>query len=808
MGLCSSCCRRGDRRLGIAALIHAIEEGHGTREDARTTSLESQSFNRRVHGHYTITIQEAEGLPSGLKGAGIACTVLDGRGKVLTTSPVRRDGKWQHTVELSIPDTEALVFRLIADADQSRVLCETALIRATGLDDIHDAAKDFTAKKILQLYKPTTGKKLGHASGLLDVSVRLTKPAPLPGTLGAGTAFEAPRTRHRETRGNAVTLYQSAHIGDAQRAKLAALPDGYHRADCWEDVCSRIMCAEHFIYLSGWALTPSTRLLRERSLTLPNGRVVTPQESAIGELLKAKANEGVVVRILIWNDVTSVSGVLNFEGVAGTGSEQAEDYFRGTKVSCVAAKRHPAPAAYGTSGGAFLFTHHQKAVICDCAAAPQKTGDNAKRGVCAFVGGLDLTNGRWDTPEKSLFDATHFDGDFRNAILPEAETKGGPRQPWQDIHCQVQGPAAHDVLEAFSLRYATQGDKEPLFDVAKLRSRTDDISQERGFAAQLFLSIGNASDSTVQGVVGDCHQGWICAIERAKRFVYIENQYFMGGSFRWKGTNYKTGDPMAPTNRVPVVLANRIAKAIHDGARFMAYVVLPLLPEGDPESATFQHVQQEILFWQGKTVAYMYKRIAEALKAKKSSAHPTDYLSFLCLTKREKPPNPPAGGERLRSVLQHGGRFPIYVHSKMLIVDDEYMIVGSCNINDRSMAGDRDTEIAVGLHQPDRGDKGDVRAFRLSLWSEHLSLTGKIPDNFMDPSTKACADSVSVIAKKAWTQYAANNDAPQMDARLTAYPYTVDTHGHVHALAKAFPDTGGASVMGSDHDLIPDLLTS
>lgn len=35
-----------------------------------------------------------------------------------------------------------------------------------------------------------------------------------------------------------------------------------------------------------------------------------------------------------------------------------------------------------------------------------------------------------------------------------------------------------------------------------------------------------------------------------------------------------------------------------------------------------------------------------------------------------------------------------------MIVDDEYVIVGSANINQRSMAGTRDTEIAMGAYQP------------------------------------------------------------------------------------------------------------
>lgn len=42
----------------------------------------------------------------------------------------------------------------------------------------------------------------------------------------------------------------------------------------------------------------------------------------------------------------------------------------------------------------------------------------------------------------------------------------------------------------------------------------------------------------------------------------------------------------------------------------------------------------------------------------------------------------------------------IYVHSKGMIVDDEYVIVGSANINQRSMEGLRDTEIAIGAYQP------------------------------------------------------------------------------------------------------------
>lgn len=37
----------------------------------------------------------------------------------------------------------------------------------------------------------------------------------------------------------------------------------------------------------------------------------------------------------------------------------------------------------------------------------------------------------------------------------------------------------------------------------------------------------------------------------------------------------------------------------------------------------------------------------------------------------------------------------VYVHSKMMIVDDQKVIIGSANINDRSMLGTRDSELAI-----------------------------------------------------------------------------------------------------------------
>lgn len=43
----------------------------------------------------------------------------------------------------------------------------------------------------------------------------------------------------------------------------------------------------------------------------------------------------------------------------------------------------------------------------------------------------------------------------------------------------------------------------------------------------------------------------------------------------------------------------------------------------------------------------------------------------------------------------------VYVHSKMLIADDRTVIIGSANINDRSLLGNRDSEIAMLIEDVD-----------------------------------------------------------------------------------------------------------
>ena len=56
----------------------------------------------------------------------------------------------------------------------------------------------------------------------------------------------------------------------------------------------------------------------------------------------------------------------------------------------------------------------------------------------------------------------------------------------------------------------------------------------------------------------------------------------------------------------------------------------------------------------------------------------------------------------------------------LFAVDDEYIIIGSANINQRSMDGARDTEIAMGTYQPyhlatREPARGQIHGLRMAL---------------------------------------------------------------------------------------------
>ncbi|KAF8015958.1 hypothetical protein BT93_H1492 [Corymbia citriodora subsp. variegata] len=207
------------------------------------------------------------------------------------------------------------------------------------------------------------------------------------------------------------------------------------------------------------------------------------------------------------------------------------------------------------------------------------------------------------------------------------------------------------------------------------------------------------------------HKAYCSLIERAEHFVYIENQFFISGLARDETIQ----------NRVLDALYKRILQAHKERRSFRVIIVLPLLPgfQGGIDDGGAATVRA-IMHWQYRTISRGKTSILHNLKEALGDKT-QDYISFY----------------GLRAYGRLSDRGPIatsqvYVHSKVMIIDDRVSIVGSSNINDRSLLGSRDTEIGIIIEDKEfvessiNGEPWKAGKFshslRCSLWSEHLGL--------------------------------------------------------------------------------------
>ncbi|CAI0416683.1 unnamed protein product [Linum tenue] len=640
-----------------------------------------------------------------------------------------------------------------------------------------------------------------------------------------------------------VTLYQDAHVHDNFIPNVHLGPDRklLQANRCWEDIFEAISNARHLIYITGWSVYTEITLVRDPNRPKPGG------DMKLGELLKMKADQGVTVLMLVWDDRTSVSEFKR-DGLMATHDQETEAYFRDTKVKCILCPRNPDDGRSIIQGFAIsaMFTHHQKTVVVD-ASMPSEvgggTGESSKRRIVSFIGGIDLCDGRYDTQDHPLFktlDTVHHE-DFHQPNFPGASiTKGGPREPWHDVHCKLEGPVAWDVLYNFEQRWRKQvadiNNKNLLIPQEKLEgliSRPFPVLQSNdpeAWNVQIFRSIDGGAvlgfpekpeEAATVGLISgkdnvvdrSIQDGYIHAIRRAKNFIYIENQYFLGSSFGWKQSGDIKVEDITALHLIPKELSLKIVSKIEAGERFAVYVVIPMWPEGIPESESVQ----AILDWQRRTMEMMYSDISEALRRKGLNTSPREYLSFFCLGNRETKKSgeyvpqetPEPDSDYAKAQLSR--RFMIYVHAKMMIVDDEYIIIGSANINQRSMDGGRDTEIAMGAFQPqhiatsNQPPTGQIYGFRIALWYEHLGVLEK---SFQYPGSVRCAQLVNQLAEDNWEKYVSKTFDHDLSGHLLRYPIEIGNNGVITNFGEMnFPDTN-APVLGRKADYLPPILTT
>ncbi|XP_049723073.1 phospholipase D1 isoform X2 [Elephas maximus indicus] len=321
-----------------------------------------------------------------------------------------------------------------------------------------------------------------------------------------------------------------------------------------------------------------------------------------------------------------------------------------------------------------------------------------------------------------------------------------PRMPWHDIASVVHGKAARDVARHFIQRWnftKIMKSKYRSLSYPFLLPKSQTTAQELKYQVpesvrakvQLLRSAADWS-AGIKYHEESIHTAYIHVIENSKHYIYIENQFFIS-----------CADDRVVFNRIGNAIAQRILKAHRERQRYRVYVVIPLLPgfEGDISTGG-GNALQAVMHFNYRTICRGENSILGQLKAEIGDQW-INYISFC----------------GLRTHAQLEGSLVtelIYVHSKLLIADDNTVIIGSANINDRSMLGKRDSEMAVIVQDTETvpsvmdGEEYQAGRFaqglRLQCFRVVLGYLSDLSEDIQDPVSDK-------FFKEVWVSIAARN---------------------------------------------------
>uniref|UniRef100_A0AAR2LWL9 Phospholipase n=1 Tax=Pygocentrus nattereri TaxID=42514 RepID=A0AAR2LWL9_PYGNA len=321
-----------------------------------------------------------------------------------------------------------------------------------------------------------------------------------------------------------------------------------------------------------------------------------------------------------------------------------------------------------------------------------------------------------------------------------------PRMPWHDIASVVHGKAARDVARHFIQRWNFTKIMKPKYRslsypylLPKSHSTANELTYQVPDCVQTRVQVLRSAADWSAGIKyheESIHNAYIQVIAKSKHFIYIENQFFIS-----------CADNKHVFNKVGDAIIERIIRAHKENKKFRVYVVTPLLPgfEGDISTGG-GNALQAVMHFNYRTMNRGDKSIISQLK-KEMGDQWMNYISFC--------------GLRTHAELE--GRLVtelIYVHSKLLIADDNTVIIGSANINDRSMLGKRDSEVAVIVADTQMvpsvmdGQKYQAGKFALQL---RLECFKTILGAFTDPSIDVSDPISDCFYKEVWMTTAGRN---------------------------------------------------
>lgn len=322
-------------------------------------------------------------------------------------------------------------------------------------------------------------------------------------------------------------------------------------------------------------------------------------------------------------------------------------------------------------------THHQKMILIDYESPEDAIG---------FVMGHNLLRNYWDTDEHAYVSAA------RHGFAP-----------WQDLSCRVFGPVLYDLNSNFTRAWEAAegwfGGNKFMDSPERAQRKPEDYLEParrhgKRCNAQICRTYAPDSDFSIKNA-------YQIALANARQYLYFENQYF----------RYKEFADLMRTVR-------RRLKAAGWKRDFYVFVVTNV-PTDAGKAETHKMLQA---LGKGAAMPAYEKQHPESGKDRALQQADMDGLNVHICT-LETCAQTPQG-------VQYQ---PIYVHSKLLLVDDVFYTLGSANINVRSM--EADTELNIASPSPEV-----TLQWRQHLWKIH---TGQAPGEDMKVEFKRWGDLIA-----------------------------------------------------------------
>jgi phosphatidylserine/phosphatidylglycerophosphate/cardiolipin synthase-like enzyme len=435
--------------------------------------------------------------------------------------------------------------------------------------------------------------------------------------------------------------------------------------------------AKSSIYIANYDLDPNLRLIRGDSISrsiqmhdsiaspcrsessdyggsLHHGDSDDHAEYSLQNLLIQKAKQKVDIKILVWEPRPIVRMLPNSR------KRGLEERRKKIEVITESAKRFgiedyitirlDSKVPTLTSG------FHEKIMIID--------------NQIAFCGGQDLSLGKWDTSNHD------FDNPLRDP--------GG--EPWHDIHAMVKGPIVWDLIYHFNQRwvYSIWKDIRQVKKIAKPSSVGSYLFSRSHSVGFSFTSEGDTEitalrtwkqlseskndtdeyldyDSSIQGSDSVC--AWYDTMfSKANDSIYIEDQFL----FQDKA--------------ITKILVNRLKEQ----KNLKIITVGPMEP--NLPGLVFGTISKE-------SVNHINSNLAALRKAGENRVRTYSLISQHNMFKDR--------------------RKQIYIHSKLMTVDDKWITIGSANTDRDGL--EYSTEFDLGIASADLSQR-----LRVRLWREHL----------------------------------------------------------------------------------------